>query len=302
MQLGRSRDRKSSSFLGVNTNIVKLLTDYYEKSSVVWVERANFYSAEQEDSETVQEWSVRLKSLAKHCKFGTELDTKLTDIFIIRFNAGKIKRNLFSEKENITFLQAVEKARIEEASQRGIKKKQVEVRCKSNRSPKCIDFRGGRQHQQIADRLSISHGATKDAGAEGRSRAGRDHRMDERRDILVTRKFLQIDVIDVEGITQQLHVHTRNISATHGTSTSGKMFKFELDSGSAVSIMPRKTYYDCFADYLMSKPRISLINFAGNKITPIGKLNLMVNFHNKTNYLHFYVVDFDGPALLGRNF
>lgn len=109
-------------------NIVKHLSDYYDKSSVVWVERTKFYSAVKNENESVQEWSVRLKSLARNCKFGNQLDSKLTDIFITQFNTGKIKRHLFSEKADITFEQAVEKAKIEEASQSGISETNVGIK------------------------------------------------------------------------------------------------------------------------------------------------------------------------------
>ncbi|CAH1107351.1 unnamed protein product [Psylliodes chrysocephalus] len=102
-------------------NIVQALSDYYDKSKIVWVERHKFYSAIKQENESVQEWSVKLKSLALHCQFGDQLDSKLVDLCTTKFNPGKIRKQLFSEvKVTTKFNEVVEKAQVEEASVLGV--------------------------------------------------------------------------------------------------------------------------------------------------------------------------------------
>ncbi|CAH1993443.1 unnamed protein product [Acanthoscelides obtectus] len=97
-------------------DIVQLLSNYYGKTAVVWVERQKFYSASKSGNETALEWSVRLKGLARYCSFGQQLESKLTDIFVTQFNPGKVRTELFSLNENTTLNNAVEKAKIIEAT------------------------------------------------------------------------------------------------------------------------------------------------------------------------------------------
>ncbi|CAH1993309.1 unnamed protein product [Acanthoscelides obtectus] len=97
-------------------DIVQLLSNYYGKTAVVWVERQKFYSASKSGNETALEWSVRLKGLARYCNFGQQLESKLTDIFVTQFNPGKVRTELFTLNENTTLNNAVEKAKIIEAT------------------------------------------------------------------------------------------------------------------------------------------------------------------------------------------
>ncbi|KAG5876386.1 hypothetical protein JTB14_022656 [Gonioctena quinquepunctata] len=71
-------------------------------------------------SESAQEWSARLNKLAMNCEFGTAFDTKLTDRFIIRYNPGKVRNRLFSEKKDIIHAQVLNTAIIEESAMAGI--------------------------------------------------------------------------------------------------------------------------------------------------------------------------------------
>ncbi|CAH1999569.1 unnamed protein product [Acanthoscelides obtectus] len=97
-------------------DIVQLLSNYHGKTAVVWVERQKFYSASKSGNETALEWSVRLKGLARYCNFGQQLESNLTDIFVTQFNPGKLRTELFSLNENTTLNNAVEKAKIIEAT------------------------------------------------------------------------------------------------------------------------------------------------------------------------------------------
>nr|CAI5829085.1 unnamed protein product [Callosobruchus analis] len=97
-------------------NILQLLTTYYGKTAVTWVERQKFYSSAKLETESALEWIVRLKGLARYCNFGEQLETKLTDIFITNYNPGKVRTELFGLSDSTTLNNAIEKAKIIEAT------------------------------------------------------------------------------------------------------------------------------------------------------------------------------------------
>lgn len=126
-------------------DIIKLLNEYYGQTSVVWIERKTFYDAVKLEGESVQEWSVKLKGLAKNCNFGETLDTKLVDIFISHFNPGKIRTELCSLKEDVSFIEAVKKAKVVEASL-SINESAVEVKRESTEGEV---FQVSRKYNQV---------------------------------------------------------------------------------------------------------------------------------------------------------
>nr|CAI5829052.1 unnamed protein product [Callosobruchus analis] len=97
-------------------NILQLLTNYYGKTAVTWVERQKFHSSAKLESESALEWIVRLKGLARYCSFGEQLETKLTDIFITNCNPSKMRTELFALSDSTTLNNAIEKAKIIEAT------------------------------------------------------------------------------------------------------------------------------------------------------------------------------------------
>ncbi|XP_074035099.1 uncharacterized protein isoform X2 [Leptinotarsa decemlineata] len=91
-------------------DIVKLFETYYKPTRVVFAERFAFYATKKWDSETIQEYAVRLRGLATHCKFGTSLDNALRDKFICGFEKGKILDMFFTKDEHLTFQEAIQAA------------------------------------------------------------------------------------------------------------------------------------------------------------------------------------------------
>ena len=77
----------------------------------------------------------------------------------------------------------------------------------------------------------------------------------------------------------------------------GKTLKMELDTGSALSVIPWEKYKKHFGQLKQEKSQVVLKTYTGEKITP--KYN--VNFKGQEHNVSLQVVDTSGPALFGRD-
>ncbi|KAL4720816.1 hypothetical protein ACJJTC_014987 [Scirpophaga incertulas] len=82
----------------------------------------------------------------------------------------------------------------------------------------------------------------------------------------------------------------------------GLILEFEIDSGSAVSVMSENTYLRYFKEVPLSATNKKLCGYTGKKIETIGVVLLPVSYNGRTHTLQVYVVQADGPPLLGRDF
>ena len=81
----------------------------------------------------------------------------------------------------------------------------------------------------------------------------------------------------------------------------GKPFKMELDTGSAVSVISKKDYDALFNTVRLQKTGVLLKTYTGEKIPPVGKITVCVEYKEQKEKLDLYVVETGGPALFGRD-
>ena len=82
----------------------------------------------------------------------------------------------------------------------------------------------------------------------------------------------------------------------------GKPLKMELDTGSAVSIIPHDLYMEKFNDKPLHKTELMLKTYTGENITPVGVLKANVEYKDQQPLLlDLYVVKSKGPVLMGRD-
>ena len=81
----------------------------------------------------------------------------------------------------------------------------------------------------------------------------------------------------------------------------GRVIKMELDTGSAVYVLPYKQYKERFGHMKLAKSGITLKTFTGEKITPKGEMKCNVKFKGQEKELHvtLQAVETPGPALFG---
>ena len=74
----------------------------------------------------------------------------------------------------------------------------------------------------------------------------------------------------------------------------------ELDTGSAVSILPKHDYTRIFPNHPLSKTSVVLKTYSDEKIIPAGVLRVKVEHQNQKKNLDLYVVTTEGPPLFGK--
>nr|XP_037874507.1 uncharacterized protein LOC119630119 isoform X2 [Bombyx mori] len=91
------------------TELVRVLNGHFQPKRSTFADRAKFYGAIRMDGEKVEDWAARLRGLAVHCNFGTELDTLLRDRFILGLKVGPERNRLFEQDSNsLTLSRAIE--------------------------------------------------------------------------------------------------------------------------------------------------------------------------------------------------
>ncbi|KAJ8969020.1 hypothetical protein NQ314_001975 [Rhamnusium bicolor] len=84
------------------SELIPLLTEHFKPSLTVFAVRYQFYNSPRTSSETVRDWSARLRNLVVLCEY-EELDMVLRDHFIVGYNKGPVQDRLFQKKKSITF-------------------------------------------------------------------------------------------------------------------------------------------------------------------------------------------------------
>ena len=81
----------------------------------------------------------------------------------------------------------------------------------------------------------------------------------------------------------------------------GKPLKMELDTGSAVSVLPFSQYQKLYPNVKLKKSTTLLQTYTGEKIKPNGKMQVTVKHNGQTQLLEIYIVKSSDPQLLGRD-
>ena len=99
------RRPRELSFVEIVDNLVKHL----DPKPIVIAERFKFHKAEQQESESIRHFLVRLKKLAETCEFGGYREEATRDRFVCGLKERTIQRKLLTVAD-LTLQSAVEKA------------------------------------------------------------------------------------------------------------------------------------------------------------------------------------------------
>ena len=81
---------------------------------------------------------------------------------------------------------------------------------------------------------------------------------------------------------------------------NGQSITMELDTGSAVSIIPASIFKDIFNDLELQPTKIQLRTYSGQQLRTLGKAKVDVQINGQRAQDDLYVVDTSGPPLFGR--
>ncbi|XP_049866819.1 uncharacterized protein LOC126381112 [Pectinophora gossypiella] len=91
------------------SELVNELNAHFTPRRSTFADRSKFYEAVKMDGESAEEWAARLRGMAVHCGFGSELNVLLRDRFVLGFRSGP-ERDRLCEQDlaTLTFAKALE--------------------------------------------------------------------------------------------------------------------------------------------------------------------------------------------------
>lgn len=299
------------------TALLKLLEIHFVPKKSSFAERYKFYKAEQRPGEELADWAARVRSLAQHCGFGTELQTALRDRFVLGLENVKEKEKLFAESiSNLTFDRALELAAsvrcarlalhgtLQEAPQpvyalRPAAPRAAAAAAHDSDSARC-EVCGYKSHSK--DQCRFVNFTCKNCNKRGHLK-----RMCKLR--VRNNNFMEtVDGDIVEGNVEYdlFHIKCNNGEPMRQVVTIvDQNILCEIDSGSAVSVLPDSVYQSYFKNkYELKSCQVVLNCYNGSKITPSGCLQLPVTYDNRTRSITVFVIatQTKQPVLLGRDF
>ena len=305
-----------------NLNELKdALKQHFSPAPLEIAERYRFHKRDQASGETVATYLAELRRLARYCNFGASLDTYLRDRLTCGLkNEGVIKKLL--QEKNLTLQKAVEIASAMEIAARDAAElgktaapvhslvRKPRPQSKVGTAPINSDtcFRCRRSGHRSADckckemdcrkcgkRGHISR-ACPGHGSSGKS-PSRNLRYDR------GRKFSKTHTLEEEdaSLYRTSTITGRANALMVEPKINGKAIRMELDTGSALSIVPECLYRQHLATTPLSPTSVVLKTYSGQRITPLGAITVHVDYNGQHHEGPVYVVRTDGPALFGRD-
>ena len=312
------RDLTAPDVPGTKTfaQLTTILKSHYNPTPIQIAERFRFHKRDQKEGESIRDFNAAIRKLSEHCGF-TDLSDALKDRLVCGLRNEQIQKKLLTEKDleydsalsTALAMETAAKDAIELRKHQSVHKVKVTpkshqeknkvkgtkpcYRCDGkNHSPDECYFKNETCHKCkkkghikkacLADKYKKKH------------KTAKIHAVDETSS---DEDYLgKIDVVDSVGHVHSLHENIIWVTPK----INGTEIKMELDTGSAVSIIPTSLYNKHFKEKL-SDSEMTLRGYSGERISPKGKVDVEVEINGHKDHLTMYVVDSTGPPLFGRD-
>lgn len=314
--------------------VVKLLDDHFKVAKCGFAERHKFFSSTQLPSETFADWAARVRGLAIDCDFpASALSETLRDRFVLGMALGPERDKLFTMKmSDLTLTKAVETAEAIRCARQGAAQSvqppaalgsageapvfKMSVR-NDNRAGPSGSGGGWTQAASVQRRRDVDGGKCSVCGFGHHVSAckfrnykcdrcgvkGHLRRMCPRK---VQQNFIECCIDDDDGDDGKrviLNLRSYNSDPMRETVlVSEHKLSFEIDTGSAVTVIPEQVYKTYFSEIPLSLTKTILQSYNGSNIVTLGTLSLPFTFRSRTENMRVFVVRDGGPLLLGRDF
>ena len=298
-------------------------------------ERFRFMKRNQLESESIADYNAAIRKLAATCNF-QDLGKMLRDRLVCGIRSERIQNTLLA-KDDLTYDVALSTAVAMETASRDAAELQTQTnsgvhkvnsgyrsrkqanksksaschRCLGKNHPqnecyfkttKC-DFCGKIGHIPRAC-LSKRQDQNQDNGRVQGGTKTRENRKFQKRN--KNRNIHQVDEQSDGSDGECFNVQISSVNSINSANIwlypkiNGHECKFELDTGSAVSVMPVHVFEKHFKREQLSPTKISLRTYTGEQITPVGKLKVNVKLHGQNKKLDLYIINGGNTPLFGR--
>ena len=308
--------------------IVSTLQKHLNPTPLEIAERFRFYKRNQQEGESVLNYVAVLRKLTTHCNFGSNLDETLRDRLVCGLNNQQIQKRLLAESK-LKFSKAVDIAVAMETATRDATEIHSDLR---EEKPLGLDKLTLNRPSNRSDNISPSPvvcyrcGANTHVATECRFKKETCHKCGKKghiqrvcraqqnpgpsRPLPKPRFQKSTHAIEKESdeygeFLNNLEVHNVNKPSDDiiwvEVSVEGQPLSMELDTGSAVSILPYDTFLAKFPDKKLEKTSTVLRTYTGEQIIPVGCLTMQVVHLDQSCLLPLHVVHTKGPVLMGRD-
>ncbi|KAJ0171393.1 hypothetical protein K1T71_012943 [Dendrolimus kikuchii] len=286
--------------------IVKLLDDHFTPKRFGFAEKSTFYSATQRPGESHTQWAARLRGLAAHCAF-RNLEEALLDKFTMGMAPGHERDKLFAQDQrDLSLAKAIDLAESVRCARQA---SSMAVPGGSSAGDGAADPEGVYSINSKKEMCSVC-GFTNHKSNQCRFKNYKCKKCNSKGHLrkmcpnVGKVKYVDCGAVD-EGDDGKRFYNIRCVRGrpmTERVFISGLALEFEIDSGSAVSVISENTYSTYFKELPLSVTNKKLFSYTGEEIEAIGIVHLPITYSERTHTLNVYVVRRGGPPLLGRDF
>ncbi|XP_069105158.1 uncharacterized protein [Argopecten irradians] len=244
-------------------------TEHFAPKPLVIAERFKFHSRKQQVGESVSDYVVSLKKLAKDCDFQDFLNQALRDRLVCGLMSEVIQKKLLAEKD-LDLAKATEIALAVEMATKNI--------------------------EEMGQPVSIGHIGKKCPNKRSKGHVGAQN------------KYVEVEKCDRDNDDEDgflFGLYSVNDSDNSGYKVNLKLnsnpVEFEIDTGAAVTVCAENVYYWYFSHLPLQKPTVRLRDYGEGRIPLLGEISVPVNYGSQNYVLPLRVVCGDRPSLLGRN-
>ena len=296
-------------------DIVKLLENHMSPKPLVIAERFRFHKRDQHEGESVTVYVAELRKLSEHCDFKATLGDALRDRLVCGIKNENIQKRLLSESD-LKLDKAIEIATAMETAARDA----VELRHQhrpdsvhklSKRTPIPAKYKNANKAcfrcdrpNHTPDQCHFKEETCQFCSKKGHieraclSKKAQQNRNQSKKHISYKKSVKSVE--EEELLTVSINTVKRSDVIIVTPRIEGKHLQMELDTGSAISVIPIRTYKELFSHKPLSETKTRLKTYSGETITPAGIINVLVNYEGQEHNLDLFVVKKDSPSLFGR--
>ncbi|KAL3975969.1 inner nuclear membrane protein Man1 [Sarotherodon galilaeus] len=296
--------------------ITEVLQKHFQPKPLVIAERFRFHKRNQLKNEATSEYIAELRRLSEHCQFGEGLSDVPRDRFVCGMNNESTQKRLLTE-DNLTLHRALEIAISMETAAKDAG--ELQGKCtepcsvnkihpqRNNKLQMC--FRCGKKSHDAAN-CWFKEKECLQCNKKGHIQKMCKSKQYDKNNKMWKRERKLHEVNETESNDSQedlacLELYTMqekdNDAIWLTPKIQGVELQMELDTGSALSLISYEDYRDKFPNLKLKHTSVKLNTYTGERITPLGKLKVKVEYEKKKCNLELYVLKNGGVPLFGRD-
>lgn len=295
--------------------VTVLLKKHYSPQCSVIAERCKFNKRAQEEQESVEDFIVALKQLARKCDFGQFLQDALRDRIVAGIRREETQLALFAE-EDLTFEKACKIAQDREQAARQTALLHAEgkeaafyaMAIRGKGSEKKSKLRKLKEAKRVCERCGKAHAASvcwyKNVQCHSCSQIGHLQKMcpSNRRELKTANV---VDCADSDSELDVYHViNTVRSGYEVQLNVEGQDLCMQIDTGAAVTLIPESVRLNAFPHVKCEPSRVTLKTYTGEPVPVKGQCNVSVTVGKQSLRLPAIIVKDNGkqlPLLMGRS-